>query len=89
MKKIVGKISKEEAEEIISLSSILQTYMTLLQIDDFRLDHAKVEHDLNTAQDRLNRYWDHIFLKYGYSFILDQKIMIDHENGTLYYNTDN
>ena len=65
-------------------NALKATYETLLKINDYELDKAKIQRQLNECKQRLDDYWLKITIKYHIPVYVDKPLVIDNEKLTIY-----
>lgn len=85
MKKIIGQIQKEDAEELISLNCNLQSLVTLIKIKDKPIPDNIIYENITIINEKIKLKWEFIYNKYNIPFYIDRIINVDYENSCLYY----
>ena len=65
-------------------NALKATYETLLKINDYELDKAKIQRQLSECKQRLDDYWLKITIKYHIPLYVDKPLIIDNEKLTIY-----
>ncbi|MCI8332109.1 MAG: hypothetical protein HFE78_04725 [Clostridiales bacterium] len=85
MKKIIGRISLEDADKAVSLQCNMQSLITLSRINSCEIDLSHINNDLKRVSIDLSQHWDHIFNKYNIPNYVDKKIGVEFNTGYVYY----
>lgn len=83
-RKILAHITSQEKDTCIMFNALKATYETLLKINDYELDKAKIQRQLSECKQRLDDYWLKITIKYHIPLYVDKPLIIDNEKLTIY-----
>lgn len=84
MYKILSVISDEDRDKGISLTSILATYKTILEIEGYEINKIKLKEKIIKSQNELTSFWNYISEKYMFPLYLDKTMKINYDNSTVY-----
>lgn len=84
MYKILAVISDEDRDRGISLASILATYKTILQIEEYEINKIELKEKIIKSQNELTSFWNYISEKYMFPLYLDKTMKINYDNNTVY-----
>lgn len=84
MYKILAVVSDEDRDRGVSLSSILATYKTLLEIEGYDINKTELNEKIISSQNELTSFWNYISEKYMFPLYLDKTMKINYDNNTVY-----
>lgn len=84
MNKILAVISDEDRDRGISLTSILATYKTILEIKGYEINKSELKEKIIKSQNELTSFWNYISEKYMFPLYLDKTMKINYDNNTVY-----
>lgn len=84
MSKVLAVINDEDKDKGVAVSSLLSTYMTILQIEGYDIDRSKIRKRIIEVQDEMMLFWSYLSEKYMFPLYLDKTIRINYENNTVY-----
>lgn len=84
MYRVLAVISDEDRDKGLLLSSIVATYQTLLEIEEYEIDKTELKGKIIKARIELLKYWNHISAKYMFPLYLDKTMRVSHDDNSVY-----
>ena len=84
MKKVLTYVSMEDRDSAERLTSLRQTYLTLLTIDNYQIDKSVIYSKLKDVENEIHGFWLDLVNRYGIPYYTDKHMGINNEDNSVF-----